>query len=97
MIKIVSHQSFCKNRDGSVLVTFTLILSLLMLVVAGSIDYLTLSYHKEKLQSGVDAAALAAAKELKLSNMLSSQSEVEDILTDVSKAILKSNLKNQKI
>ena len=76
------------------MILFALSIMMLMVVVAGTLDYLTLGYHKNKLQNGVDASAIAAAREFKLSNTFNATpAEITAKLTDVAKIVLQSNIK----
>jgi Flp pilus assembly protein TadG len=59
-----SHQNYLKlGRDerGNVAMTFALMLTPLMLVIGGGVDYGIAMHRQEKLQSAADAASLAAA------------------------------------
>ncbi len=64
----LSLHSFCKSTQGNVSVMAALIIGLLIVVVAGTIDISQKSSLNRELQAVVDAAALAAAREMAVSS-----------------------------
>ncbi|WP_158284818.1 pilus assembly protein TadG-related protein [Hoeflea marina] len=60
-------KSFLKDRAGNIGLSFA-VLSLPMLLAGGlAVDYIGLSVHRTSLQNAVDAAALAVAREGRIS------------------------------
>jgi|LNFM01.1.fsa_nt_gb hypothetical protein len=55
-------------RDGSLVVPFALCLPVLVMICGGAIDYAVVTNQRLRLQAAVDAAALAGARELGLSD-----------------------------
>ncbi|MDX2288734.1 MAG: pilus assembly protein TadG-related protein [Hyphomicrobiaceae bacterium] len=60
---------FAHERDGSLVVKFALLIPVLLTVIGGAVDRARLLRHEQVLQSAVDAAALAAAKEITITNV----------------------------
>lgn len=60
--------SLAKDRRGSVIVIFAITLPIVVMAIAGAINFASSLHQKSRLQSIVDAAAIAAASELSLSN-----------------------------
>ena len=80
MIKVQRHKwrrlgqcTFAGDRAGSVALIFAMVLPVVVLLTAGSVDFVMAIKQKSRLQQLVDAAALAAAKELSLSNTKTEQ------------------------
>ncbi len=67
---VVDHQisQFAVAQSGAVAVVFTLALPFVVAMGASAVEYSSVSSHKSGLQSALDAATLAAARELSLSN-----------------------------
>ena len=63
-----NFRRFPGDQSASISLVLSLALPMLLLVTAGVIDYVSAFRQKSQLQSVVDAAALAAASELSLSN-----------------------------
>ena len=57
-----------RDQSGSMALLFAMALPILFAATAGAIDYATALHQKSRLQRVVDAAALAAASELSMSN-----------------------------
>lgn len=57
-----------QDRAGSIALLFAIVLPVLFAVTAGAIDFASALRQKSRLQQVVDAAALAAASELSMSN-----------------------------
>lgn len=56
------------NRQGSIALEFALVLPVLILLIGGVIDFAGVIGQRQRLQAAVDRAALAAARELGLSD-----------------------------
>lgn len=65
---IATVWSFVCARSGTIATKFALMLPVLFLSAGGAIDYSSVASQKSRLQAAVDAGALAAAKELGLSD-----------------------------
>lgn len=61
-------RSFRCDRSGSIAIIFAIALPVLVGITAGAVDFAVSLNQKSRLQSVVDSAALAAARELSLSN-----------------------------
>ena len=57
-----------RDRSGSVIFMFALVLPVVFAITAGTIDFASALHQKSRLQRMTDAAALAAASELSMSN-----------------------------
>ena len=58
---------FARARDGAVAMTLAVALPVIVAGVAFAVDYANVAKEKSRLQSAVDSAALASARELRLS------------------------------
>lgn len=56
------------NRDGTIAVLFAMLLPIVVLLIGGALDFGQAFNQRARLQSAVDKAALAAARELGLSD-----------------------------
>lgn len=56
------------DRGGAIIVPFALLLPIVVLLIGGAVDYGQASNQRSRLQSAVDKAALASARELGLSD-----------------------------
>ncbi len=65
---VASALSFIRHRGGAIALKFALMLPALLLAAGGAIDYTSVAAQKVRLQAAIDAGALAAAKELGLSD-----------------------------
>ena len=77
-------RNFLKNTSGNIAVTTALLIIPLILAAGSAIDYSQFARKKTELQSVVDAAALAVAREIQLE----SQSEIEARVDNFIKANL---------
>ncbi len=66
---VLRIRRFAADRNGSIIIKFALMLPVLLTVIGGAVDRARLLRHEEILQSAVDAAALAAAKEITITNV----------------------------
>lgn len=62
------YASFARDRRGAIAIAFAVAVPVLLLIVAGSIDFAQAMQQRSQLQKYIDAATLAAAKELGLSD-----------------------------
>jgi hypothetical protein len=60
--------SFLVDRKGTTAVVFTMLLPVIVLLIGGTLDYGQALVQRQRLQAAVDKAALAAARELGLSD-----------------------------
>lgn len=72
---------FRAAKSGSVAIVFSLAAPVVLAMAASAVEYSSLSNHKSQLQAAVDAATLAATRELSLSN--ASEGTVEQVLETV--------------
>lgn len=72
---------FRAAKSGSVAIVFSLAAPVVLALAASAVEYSSLSNHKGQLQAAVDAATLAATRELSLSN--ASEGTVEQVLEAV--------------
>lgn len=73
---------------GSVAIIFSLAAPVVLALGASAVEYSSLSNHRSQLQSAIDAATLAATRELSLSN--ANESTVEQVL----EAVVTANMLN---
>lgn len=66
--KTSNEHGLLRDRSGSVAFMFAVAMPMLFAVTAGAVDYAAALHQKSRLQRTVDAAALAAASELSMSN-----------------------------
>jgi Flp pilus assembly protein TadG len=77
---------FRAATSGSVAIAFALAAPFVVAVAGAAVEYSSLSNHRSQLQSAVDAATLAATRELSLSN--ANERTVEQVLQTVVEAHL---------
>lgn len=82
-------QPFTRAESGSIAVKMALLTPVLVLVVGGGLDYSILTNQKSRLQSAIDAGALAAAKELGLAD--AKRENVQAIVEAVVQSYLSDN------
>ncbi|PLX35419.1 MAG: hypothetical protein C0605_10230 [Hyphomicrobiales bacterium] len=63
-----ARRRFLANQCGNVVLTFTILSPAVILSVGAAVDFSYLSLQKSNLQQAVDAAAIAAVRELRLAN-----------------------------
>lgn len=80
---------FSTSNAGAVAIIVALAAPFMVAVGASAVEYSTLSNHKSRLQSALDAAALAATRELSLSN--ADERTVEHVLQSVVAANMPDN------
>lgn len=86
-------QSASSNSSGSVALIFALVFPVLLLITAGAVDFGAAVRQKSNLQRAVDAAALAAASELSLSN--SKTSNVNGVIQTLVESYVKAAQANK--
>lgn len=82
--------AFSHNRSGNTVIILSLVAPAVMMLLGAGLDYSYVSMQKSKLQLAVDAAVIAAAKEMSLSDADNAR------LAAVGKAVVISNLNNQR-
>lgn len=79
--------SFAAQRRGNVVMTFAVVSPAVILAMGAGLDYSYLSLSKSKLQAAVDAATIAAGREVRLANAN------QNHILAVAKNVVTSNLK----
>ena len=79
-------EKFTKNNTGSIAIIFSLAIPVVLIIAGFAVDYGLAVVQKERLQSAVDAGALAAAKEMNLANVNDST------LMAIAKSVVLANL-----
>lgn len=81
--------SFVRNECGGIAIQFGLVLPVLLMLIGGTIDLAMTLSQRAWLQSTVDAAALAAASEMSLSDK--KKESIPDVVENQVAAMMKAN------
>ncbi len=83
------HRAFIASQRGMIAIKFALAVPVILMIVGTAVDYSTIRGRLTTLQSAVDAAAVAAAKELGLSDARTANTS--SIVDAVARAYLAEN------
>lgn len=86
---LASRSTLLTNRSGSTLTTFALLLPLFLMIGVGAADYSWVLSQKSVYQDAADTAALAAAKELAMSD--AKRENVESVVKAIVEKYVEAN------